>query len=384
MPYDVLNIFKDGLLMAVHVRRWSGAKQLNPQDLGLKPEDVAEAYRLGKKMLIPDEVLAEFRKIEGQARYLIDRNSFHFTIGNAQFVPHNKVESIQTQLQDFHTLYMALADKLVENYDKHRQEMVPVYLEAAENAFIRSTPENHTFGIDYDREKEKKNFIDNFMQRLDSYYPSAESLRARFDLSWDAFEITVPKSSLSAEYQAQMESRIREFVDDVVKTLRQETLEVCAKVQEALESKKVVHGKTLNSMANFIDHFKELNFIGDTEMEQMLEKLRKDILSKYTPSNLKDNAELKAELRRRIQKIKEHAEFSDVSKVTGQYKRRINWEDNVSAASTATPVSPEGPARKIQVEAKPTQEPVAQAPAQEPVDQEPQEGASITEIFKVS
>lgn len=63
-------LFKDGILMDIHVRFWSAAKALDAKDLGLKESDIAKAYHLGRKMLIPAEVIQEFRRIEGQARRL--------------------------------------------------------------------------------------------------------------------------------------------------------------------------------------------------------------------------------------------------------------------------------------------------------------------------
>lgn len=370
MSNGVFNIFKDGLMMSVHVCFWSGAKQLNPEDLGLKKEDVADAYRLGKKMLVPDEIIREFRTIEGKARYTVERNSFAFPIGNARFVPHNKVEAVTAELKDLRAQYMALVDKLVDNYDQYRKEMIPVYTEAAENAYIRSTPETHTFGPDYDREAEKKQFISNFLQRLSTFYPSAQSLRCKFDLYWDAYEITVPRSALSGEYQEQMRVKITEFVEDVVKVLRRETLDVCTRLKESLTSGKTVHGKTLGSMANFVDRFRELNFVGDTEMEGALVKLRGDILARYKPENLKHSENLRKELKRRVQEISDMAEFSDISTITGQYKRQIQWDNGETNDTTPAPVST-GQTRKIQIE----------EPAQMEMPLNTEEGKSVSEVF---
>jgi hypothetical protein len=388
---SVFNIFKDGLMMSVHVSFWSGAKQLNPEDLGLKKEDVADAYRLGKKMLIPDDVIREFRKIEARARNTLERNSFSFPIGNARFVPHNRVEEVTAELKDCQKKYMGLVEELVENYDLYRQEMIPVYTEAAEHAFLRTTPEVHTFGIDYDREAERKKFIEEFLQRLSTYYPSVQSLWSRFSLTWDAYEITVPRSALSGEYQEQMRVKIGSFVEDVVKVLRNETLEVCARLKESLDTGKAVHGKTLNSMASFVERFQELNFVGDTEMEDMLVKLRADILSHYRPEDLKHSENLRNELRRRIQDITDHAEFSDVSKISGQYKRQIQWNEDTTETDD-TPVNHTAQARKIQSQDTPeegqsvteafnTEEPSEETQTGTGATEEVQEGQSVTETF---
>jgi hypothetical protein len=81
------NIYTDGVLTDVNVRYWTAAILLNAEDMGLKKADIVEAFKLGKKLLIPAEVIHEFRAIEGRARRVVEKNSFQFPIGNARFVP---------------------------------------------------------------------------------------------------------------------------------------------------------------------------------------------------------------------------------------------------------------------------------------------------------
>jgi hypothetical protein len=41
-----------------------------------------------------------------------------------------------------------------------------------------------------------------------------------------------------------------------------------------------VHQKTLNRLVKFIDDFKSLNFAGDNEMEQQLDRVRRELLTR--------------------------------------------------------------------------------------------------------
>ena len=41
-----------------------------------------------------------------------------------------------------------------------------------------------------------------------------------------------------------------------------------------------VHQKTLNRLIKFIDQFKQMNFVGDSQMEQQLETVRRELLSR--------------------------------------------------------------------------------------------------------
>jgi len=336
----LLKIFRDGTLVDVDVSCWTGAKMLTPEDLGLNADDVASAYKLGKKMLVPDEVIARFRKTEHQARFLVESNSFPFRFGSSRFVPRRKFAEVQARLKDYQTEYNGLVEDLITNYDKYREQMVPVYKEAAETAWINRTPEQETFGIDRDIEAEKKAFVDQFMTRIAGFYPKAESLRAKFSLTWNVYNIAMPELSnvdgdqvvldeterqaLAEDYQNQMHDKIQSFVDDVVRTLRTETIQLCTRVANSIVSGKVINQRTLGSLRSFIDRFEGLNFVGDSQIEQALNKLRTDFLD--SPNDLAENEDLKGQLKDRLQEISKVAEnITDVNSVTGQYKRKISW-----------------------------------------------------------
>lgn len=342
---DYMNIFKDGALVEVHVSFWSGAKSLRPEDLGLKPEDVTDAYHLGRKMLIPADVVRKFRRIEGSARRLVANGSFRFPIGNAQFVPRKKFEKILKDLKVSQQEYMAMVEDLIEKYDSYRTEMLEVYQKAAEKAYMNQLPDSSTFGPDYDPEKERAQYTDTFLSRIKSYYPPAQSLRARFSLEWDVFEVAVPRmkkttgegiveddtkqSIAEQEYRKEIQTKISSFMDDVVGTLRQETIEMCSRVAQSVKEGKVIHGKTLNSLKEFVDRFSDLNFVGDTQIEEQLQALRKDYLEVYPPSQINKDEDIKAELGRRLKSLSDAAaNMTDVNSVTGQYKRKIVWQDS--------------------------------------------------------
>lgn len=338
------NIFRDGVLVDIDVSFWSGAKVLRPEDLGLRPQDVADAYKLGKKFLVPSEVIKAFRRVEGKARYIAEENSFRFPIGTARFVPKRRFSKVLEQLKTCRDEYNALVDKLIENYDKYRQEMIPVYTQAAEVAFLNSSPDTHEFGPDYDREKEKKNFVETFLDRINTFYPPAESLREKFSLSWDVYEIALPRmrevsaeqvvmdenmrESAEHEYHEQMHQKMDVFVTDVVKVLRQETIEICTHISENLKSGKIVQGRTMASLKDFVEKFSSLNFVGDKTVEEQLERLRHEILDVYPVSKINDESELQAELSRRLIEIADvAAKTNDIDGISSQYRRRIQWNE---------------------------------------------------------
>ena len=109
-----MSIFHDGILVDVHVRYWSGAKLLTAEDLGLADSEVSKAFKLGKKDLIPEEVMKQFRFWESKARYAVDSSSFEFPIGHADFLPKRRAEKVFAELETCQAEYNHLIDDLIE------------------------------------------------------------------------------------------------------------------------------------------------------------------------------------------------------------------------------------------------------------------------------
>lgn len=342
---SLTDIFLDGVLVDVDVSFWSGAKALTAEDLGLQDEDIADAYKLGKKMLVPAEVIREFRHIESKARRTVEGNSFPFPIGNARFVPKKKFDEVLNTLKECQVNYYELANKLVENYEQYREQMIPVYKEAAENAFIQQIPAGiQTFSME-DREDRKQQFVEQFLQRIRSYYPTAEQARAKFSLNWNLYEITFPRGMdeadgeelalnaekrriAEAEYRAQIREKMSGFVSEVVSGLRQEAVEICNRIIGNIQDGKIIKGQTTNSLRNFVDRFKDLNFVGDTQVEQQLESLKKEFLEVHTPEEIRENEDIREEFKRRLHELSDVASnMTDISNITGQYKRKITWNE---------------------------------------------------------
>ena len=342
---DFTSIFIDGVLMQIHVSFWSGARILRPEDLGLKPEQVATAYKLGRKMLVPEEVIRNFRRIEGQARRIVEENSHHFPIGSANFVTRKSFAKITKKLDVLKAKYLALVDDLVTKYDQYRQEILPVYEEAADNAFLTSTPEMMVGGLDtYDREADRMAFKTAFLARLNNYYPPVESLKAKFSLAWDIYEIAAPQlretngtSVIESEEEraksvitarTHMQNKIEGFVTDVVKVLRTEATEVCSRIATAIKEGRVIRSTTVNSLKVFIERFKDMNFVGDQTIEAQLDAIQKELLEAHPNTAFLEDVELKEELGRRLNLVVEEAgklSDQDLDSVTGDYKRKVNW-----------------------------------------------------------
>jgi hypothetical protein len=225
--------------------------------------------------------------------------------------------------------------------------MLVVYRQAAEIAY-GCQPSKQEFGPEFDPEKDKQEFINKFLTRVNALYPTPGSLPSRFSLTWDIYEIALPRMRkvdsdtvaedekkaqiATEEYQVQIQKKIGGFIDDVVTTLRHETLELCNKIVNNIKDGKVVKTTTLNSLSRFVEKFRELNFVGDQKVETQLELLQKEFLDVHSNEQIIEQMDLQDELKRRLNLLVESAsDVTDISSITGEYKRKIEWQDTVPA-----------------------------------------------------
>jgi hypothetical protein len=67
-----------------------------------------------------------------------------------------------------------------------------------------------------------------------------------------------------------------------------------------------VHQKTLNRLVKFIDQFKQLNFVNDSVMEQQLENVKKELLTK-SAEEYRDSATARARLKNGLSQLANQA-----------------------------------------------------------------------------
>jgi len=318
------SIFKDGALIDVHVCGWTGSIMLTPEDMGL--DDITTAFKLGRKMLIPEAIIANFKSVENRARHAADYpNGLQFPIGSARFLPKNNIQTVINALTECQSQYESLADNLLEHYDEYKAEMRPIYIDAANKAYEQQLPTG-VQEINFE-DTNRQAFVDKFMARIEAAYPSPQSIRQRFSMDWTLYEIVEPMNEEAAEeWRRQARSKIGGFIDDVVGQLRSETVNVCTRVANAIKEGQVVRANSIESLRNFIDKFKNLNFVGDTKIEDALENLKTEYLDQ-TKEQLSE-PEMQVQLKRRLIEIAEVAsDVSDKSTVTGGYRRKIAWEE---------------------------------------------------------
>lgn len=273
-------VCRRGVLVATSVRYWRGCKRLNPEDLGLDPSHVSDRLiQLGHKRLIPRDALAAFALIESRVQATVESASFPFLGGIGRFVPNPRLGELTDKLDKLRDEFRDATLNFVAGYTPLRENAMAEWREAA----------RHLNGS-----------AERLILTIEQSFPPAGEIAKRFAFETRLFQIAAPESVRleAAEGLARIEEdgdrrRIAEeatrrlqgdldgFIRESVTSLREETARLAGEVLATINgSENGVHQRTLNRLSSFIESFRSLNFAGDQQLENTLEKFRRDLLTR--------------------------------------------------------------------------------------------------------
>ncbi len=271
---------REGVLINVSVRYWRATKKLQPEDLGLDPDNVTERLiSLGHKKLLPVEALQPFALVESRAHALVEAQTFPFLNGLGHFLPNTKLEEVTAKLRELEQEFQAVERSFLEKYADLRQQASTEWLAAATK--LVADPQR-------------------LVATVEASFPTKDVMQRTFGFSVQLFQIRVPDSLgleltslgeqqqiIQARQQAahsaarQISRDVQQFVGDCAATLRGQTAQLCEEMLRSMRSGKTgTHQRTLNRLVRFIDEFKQLNFVGDQEMEAQLDRVRQEFLQR--------------------------------------------------------------------------------------------------------
>ena len=294
--HDLLRVLtREGVLISVSVRYWRGCKKLRAEDLGLDSRKVSDRLiSLGHKRLLPKDATAQLALVEGRAHALVEGNTFPFLNGLAHFVPNSKLADVSARLKDLEKEFWAAKEAFIQTYGELRESAAKEWQAMAQK--LVSDPAR-------------------LVATIESSFPPVGKMDRFFGYDIQLFQIAVPdrlgldmlalgdqEKLIAARQQAAQEAaqKIRSdtetFVADCVATLREQTAQLCQEMLESIQTSETgVHQKTLNRLVKFIEQFKAMNFVNDSEMEQQLETVRKELLSR-TAEEYRDSTKARTQL----------------------------------------------------------------------------------------
>ncbi len=297
---------REGVLINVSVRYWRATKKLNAEDLGLDPGNVTDRLiHLGHKRLLPREKLEAFALIESRAHSLMDTCTFPFLNGLGHFLPNAKLAEVTRKLDQLQAEYAEARRGFLLRYGQLREEAVAEWRAAAQR--LVADP-------------------DRLVTAIEASFPNSARMERAFGFEVQLFQVRAPESldvtlvsqgaqqeviearqRAAAEAAAQIHQGAESFLADCVASLREQTAALCEEMLASMrEGKTGVHQKTLNRLIRFIDEFKQLNFVGDHEMEAQLDRVRQEFLSR-TAEEYRDSAGARQRLQQGLQGLAEQA-----------------------------------------------------------------------------
>lgn len=306
---EVEQLFRDGLLVDLNIGAWTGLVKNTKEDLGIDVGAELPEYvvGLGMKRLCPDALASSWMTHVSRARAILYSYSFtRFPLSGGAFVPAKALPTIIEKLEEQKALFNVAWQTMIADFDNMR------------DTFIRNAPREHR-------------------SALEKIYPSKAEVEGRFYFTYSAYTVDLPKKIAGLKVEAEQEAmnrfrgeldkRINGFLEESVKTLRAKAADICATVIDNVRSGKTVSQTNITTLSEYIDRFRSLNYVGDKDMESRLTKLQRDILDGIDLDDLKakgGDKGLREALAAACDDIRQAAEnVSDVSAVTGGYRRRI-------------------------------------------------------------
>jgi hypothetical protein len=273
-------VCRRGVLISTSVRYWRGCKRLNPEDLGLDSSQVSDRLiQLGHKRLIPRDALQAFALIESRAHALVEGCSFPFLGGIGRFVPNPRLADLTDRIE-----------KLREEFREATLDFVAGYGPLRESAMAEWRQAAHQMNGSAER----------LIATIEQSFPPAGDITKRFGFETRLFQIAAPDSirleivegieqleiaedrrRIADDASRRMQADLDGFIRECVSSLREETARLATEVLATIDgSENGVHQRTLNRLSSFIDSFRSLNFAGDQQLEQTLERFRRDLLTR--------------------------------------------------------------------------------------------------------
>lgn len=297
---------REGVLLNVSVRYWRATKKLHPEDLGLDPDNITERFiSLGHKQLLPKDTLERFALIEGRAHAVVEANTFPFLHGLAHFLPNTKLQEVTGNLSALEQEFYQAKEGFLAQYADLRKAACDDWYEAAR--LLVSDPQR-------------------VVATIEASFPASERMAKAFGFAVQLFQVRAPEHldlamvSLGEQQEVirareaaaqkaaeQIHQGAQDFVADCVASLREQTAQLCEEMLESIRTGKTgVHQKTLNRLIRFVEQFKELNFVGDSQMEAQLDRVRGEFLLRRA-EDYRDSEEAKARLHQGLRDLADAA-----------------------------------------------------------------------------
>ena len=282
---QVLRMMERGVLVQLHIRYWRPYAKLRLADLGLEEVNGAtKGYiQLGRKKLLPPELIARIETVERRARTALRNNSLKCFWGS--FIPTTAWKKWRELSDKLRTRFYEVRDEIVAALPESKETLREIYSEMAKDAYKRSK---------LDAEVEVPNdFVERFVAACLSRIPSDEQIRAAFRYDEVYNYIPLPsqvrahvegliEDDMRRQIAEQMHTEKKEMLDgflaEVSSGLRNMIVKVAESVKASIEQNdgKLVPRST-SDIKRLLEKLDRLNFYDDTSIQSMVADIRAEV-----------------------------------------------------------------------------------------------------------
>lgn len=324
-------LLKEGVIVRLTLRRWRGRAKLDLADIGIPINGEEKLYGdlldLGEKLLLPKDLIRELDSIDSAARKCVERHGFETYWGI--FIPASAFQSWKAEDARYAERYLAVRDKIVEDWDTILDGLLTKYAEVARIAYRRRNKLQASIDKDW-RFTDEDAFVDAFLTHLRTLIPSREQIRTSFGYETDISYIPLPsllaeevalaeeakaralaaRASISeeqrrAELRDEMHRQvlrdaaeakgklIDSFLKDIVKQLRAAIYDAVVTVGDSIQRNDYLHPRSVVQLQNLVAQVAKLNFFGDKDADAMIAELRRIV---DTPAENRSTGEIQTQL----------------------------------------------------------------------------------------
>lgn len=282
---QVLRMMERGVLVQLHIRYWRPYAKLRLADLGLEEVNGnTKGYiQLGRKKLLPPELIARVETVERRARTALRENSLKCFWGS--FIPTTAWEKWRELSDKLRTRFYEVRDEIVEALPASKETLREIYSEMARDAYKRSKLDANV--------EVPQDFIDRFVAACLSRIPSAEQIRAAFRYDEVYNYIPLPsqvrahvegliEDDMRRQIASQMHTEKKEMMDgfiaEVSAGLRNMVVKVAESVKASIEKNdgKLIPRST-SDIKRLLEKLERLNFYDDIAIQSMVADIRAEV-----------------------------------------------------------------------------------------------------------
>ena len=254
------SIWVSGILLDLNIFWWKGYIQLTATDIDKQQDEIPDIYRLGKKRMLKSDVFVPFQTLESQARVELNNSSYNFIVDKVRFIPYNQLDEVINMFNVIKEEFDLNRDLFVSSYEQNKSEFLNKYPDVAE--------------------------------KIIGNYPKIQDLYYKFDFSWKMLELSLPrdvstialseqrKGFLVEQYakgRENLNSQLDDWVLQVSRQMRKTIITTCENMQKTLLDGNIIRPSTLSKARETIERVKEMNFIGDEEIDNILTQFEKQL-----------------------------------------------------------------------------------------------------------